>query len=244
MKINSKILHLPPFISTSWTEVSAIFMREHALHILMLTGEAIVVTGLPMELLHLIFKSHAEYLILSSAHPGLAPVPYQIVQLGSQLQAMQHGGDPVHTEIIRFNLDNMESFASAMQHNPAHAHIPNIPKEVINKIAQVAKIVAPEEISNLSHAEPHCNCPHCQLARAINNQEPLPAPAQAPIAEEPVSDADLKFQQWDIKESGHMLYSVTNRLDTQETYSVHLGEPVGCTCGKHGCEHILAVLRS
>ena len=40
------------------------------------------------------------------------------------------------------------------------------------------------------------------------------------------------------------LFTVINKLDQQEKYNVFLGEPVGCTCGKQGCEHMLAVLKS
>ena len=39
------------------------------------------------------------------------------------------------------------------------------------------------------------------------------------------------------------MFTVTNRLDKNEKFNVYLGKPIGCTCGKEGCEHILAVLR-
>ncbi len=83
--------------------------------------------------------------------------------------------------------------------------------------------------------EPHCNCPHCQIARAMHGIEKQEL-------EEPVSDEDLKFRDWEIKQTGEKLYSVTNPIDPSEQYTVFLGEPVGCTCGHSHCEHIKSVL--
>ncbi len=244
MKINQKILHLPPFISTSWSEVSTIFFRDEMLHISMLNGETVAIAGLPTEVNEMIFKAHLEYLTHESMNTSPPSIPYQILQIGSLPYlpgAPQQEETIMHTEVLRFNLDNMESMSSAMQHNPAHAHMPNIPKEIINKIAQVAKIVASDDIQNLPQAEPHCNCTHCQIARAIHNQEPI---SLTQPKEEIVTEKDLKFQQWDIVQTEGMFYSVINRLDAGEKYSVHLGHPIGCTCGITGCEHILAVLKS
>ncbi|MGH2612567.1 MAG: hypothetical protein ACRDFB_05905, partial [Rhabdochlamydiaceae bacterium] len=62
--------------------------------------------------------------------------------------------------------------------------------------------------------------------------------------EEEVSDEDLKFRTWDIKQENDKLYSVTNPLDKKEHYNVFLGKPLGCTCGNKNCEHIQAVLKS
>ena len=61
---------------------------------------------------------------------------------------------------------------------------------------------------------------------------------------EEVTDEDLKFRTWDIKQPGKKLYLVTNPLDNNENYNVFLGKPVGCTCGQKYCEHIKAVLNS
>ena len=48
----------------------------------------------------------------------------------------------------------------------------------------------------------------------------------------------------EITQTGDKLFTVVNKLDPQENYHVYLGHPVGCTCGKQGCEHILVVLKS
>ena len=124
---------------------------------------------------------------------------------------------------------------------------PDLPAEILEKIASIAKIIAPEDQNSLPKSEPHCNCFYCQVSRAIQagliHHEAGAKPQEEPN-EEPISDEDLSFQQWDILQASDNLYTVINRLDTQEKYNVFLGQPVGCTCGKLACEHILAVLKS
>ena len=154
--------------------------------------------------------------------------------------------------IFRFqgaNVENMETFGSSLLHNSAQANMPNLPEEVLNKIAAIAKIIAPGDIQNMPKPEPHCNCPHCQIARAIHSQSPEEIVEATPSIlvqkeEEVISEQELTFQQWEITQTDNKLYSVANRLDLLEKYNVYLGEPVGCTCGISGCEHILAVLKS
>jgi hypothetical protein len=62
--------------------------------------------------------------------------------------------------------------------------------------------------------------------------------------EEEIPDNELTFRDWDIRQTGDKLYTVTSRLDTSEQYNVFLGNPLGCTCGHDHCEHIKSVLES
>ncbi len=66
----------------------------------------------------------------------------------------------------------------------------------------------------------------------------------APLVEEEISSEELSFQQWEIVQTGENLYQVVNRLDRADSYRVYLGDTIGCTCGKDGCEHVIAVLKS
>ncbi len=253
MKITSKILHIPPHLSTSWTQVSAIYLKETDLIVSLIDGSTISIPGLSTADRDAIFTAYATYLEEHPTKPQERPIPFQLFQ-ASPLPNNIAGapfGEAEGTASIRFAFDSMESLTSAMQHNMAQANSPNMPKEILNKIASVAKIVAPGDIQNMPKPEPHCNCPHCQIARAIHQafdhpeETPVTAKVDSPqLEEDEVSDKDLSFQQWEINQTGDKLYSVTNRLDTQERYSVYLGHPVGCTCGNQGCEHILAVLKS
>jgi len=253
MKITSKLLHIPPYLSTSWVQIRTIYLKETDLVISLPQGE-ITIPGLSPEIREQIFAAYGTFLEepqtrISMPHQE-KPASFQLFQLSSN-----PGSIPPTTGIegatIRFGMDSLDSFSSAMQHNMAQSHMPNLPKEILEKIAAVARAVAPEEVPNMPKPEPHCNCTHCQIARAIHypmeetdNQLPSTPILEIEVKEEIISDADLSFQQWEINQTGEKLYAVANRLDSQERYSVYLGHPVGCTCGKHGCEHILAVLKS
>ena len=116
-------------------------------------------------------------------------------------------------------------------HDPNLKDSPDLPKELLEKVVGVARALGGAVFAD---NQPHCNCPYCQIARAI-----LPAEL-----EEQVSDDELHFREWDLKELRPDLYEVTNPLDPTESYQVFLGTPIGCTCGKSNCEHIRAVLNS
>lgn len=245
MKINPKYLHLPPHISTSWTQVRALFLKQGDLVVSLVDGTMIAIHGLQQEIIDTIFNAHAAFLETYFSRLERSPLPFQVFQMPPSGNPSQL--DPNDKTTMRFSFDNLESMASAMQHNPAQANMPNLPKEMVSKIAEIARVVAPDEVNNMPKAEPHCNCPHCQIARAIHQESPSEAVVDVPNQmnnEEPISDKDLAFQEWDIVKAGDKLYTVSNHLDQNEKYTVFLGDPVGCTCGKPGCEHILAVLKS
>ena len=128
-----------------------------------------------------------------------------------------------------------------LQHNPEQKDAPEIPPEVLNKIASIAKVLGLNDSALMPQAEPHCNCMFCQITRSLQGATSQPAITDA---EETISEADLHFRSWDIKEISERLYQVSNPLDPQEQYQVFLGEPLGCTCGEKNCAHIQAVLRS
>ena len=233
MNINKKILSLPPYISTSWSNVKSLHMEETTLIIRLNDGEAIKIPDLTPEIVETIFTAHASF----EEHQSDQPPPSRI-----NPQSL-FGNDDM---TFRFGFAGLDGLGTAMQHNPSQMNAPDIPTEVLEKIASIARVIVPEDPDAIPKPEPHCNCMHCQIARAIHlelEEEELEEEQEA-IIEEEVPTEELQFCQWDIQESGEDLYTVTNRLDEQEKYSVYLGHPVGCTCGKEGCEHILAVLRN
>lgn len=241
MKINNKILSIPPHISTCWSHISALHMKGMTLIVNLLDGEAIEIPNLDVSTIETIFNTHADFI---ERHPSDAPQLNMMHPFAGNLQTQ-----PLEAP-FRLTINTLDELGSVLHHNPSQANTPTIPKEILEKIILVTKIIAPEDIT-LPKAEPHCNCTHCQIARALGQAEepPLEVAALAPKQkglekEEVISDKDLKFQQWEIQPSGSQLYTVINRLDPHEKYSVYLGEPVGCTCGKAGCEHIISVLKS
>lgn len=239
MKITSKILSIPPYLSARWSQVHSLYMRESNLVICLADGNIVSIPNLTPHEIEAIFAAHSSF----SETQQEQSKPF------TPMQALPGvPGQNIENVAMHFNLENMEAFGSTFHHNPEHAHIPNFPPEILSKIAAIAKIVAPGELHNIPKPEPQCNCPHCQIARAIHGKSDTENKESyledSPGKEEVVHDKDLAFQQWEISEIGDKLYSVVNRLDHDEKYNVFLGEPVGCTCGISGCEHILAVLRA
>lgn len=236
MKINKKLLSIPPYISTSWDHIRSLRINHSSLIISLTDGTQVEIPDLKPEIIEAVFLGHASF--LDSPQEKKSPIKSLFSPDPNSMEA--EGEMP-----FRLGFGTFDALGSALQHNPAHANSPDLPKEMLNKIAAIAKIVAPDNSIEIPKAEPKCNCVHCQIARAIfqgvfgtheqNAEE---------VEEEIISAEDLKFQQWDIEQTGDKLYTVINRLDTKEKYSVYLGHPVGCTCGKEGCEHILAVLKS
>ncbi len=237
--INRKILSLPPYISTSWNNVSSLYAEnENGRNILVIelkAGSTIRIPQLDSDILTKVFQTHSRYLEESdkSETPKINPnevPPFNFDHFSSI-------GIP-----MKFGM-NLEGLGAAMQHNPSQANAPDLPKEVLDKISAVAKIMdADPSLTSSLKAEPHCNCMHCQIARALNGETREHSSHEE--VEEEVSDEDLKFKTWDIEQSGDKLYTVTNPLDKKEHYSVFLGEPLGCTCGQKNCEHIKAVLNT
>lgn len=231
MRINDKVISLPPYLSTTWNNISAIHMKGNILVITLHEGEIVNVPGLKQDVIDSIFDAHTSY--LDKQESGLVPQE-------SAAKIFNSSSPQAYEMPLRFGFGSMDSIGTAMQHNPSQANMPDLPPEILSKISAIAKIIAPEDIEVMPKAEQNCNCMYCQVARAVN-----PKPISEVVLEEIViSDAELQFQQWDIAQTGDKLFSVTNRLDTNEKYNVYLGSPVGCTCGREGCEHILAVLKS
>jgi len=212
MKISDKILSLPPYLSTPWKNVIALHVEPRPYGLVLAIDLA---TGVRIEVPNL-DKPTIEKIFEMHAQTFEEDKKIQIVfPLGA------------------------EGFSSMMQHNMDKADSADLPPELLEKAAAMTKSLGLFDASSLPQAEPHCNCPHCQILRALHE-----TPKQEQIEEEAVSDADLQFRTWDISQEADKLYTVKNPLDEKEHYSVFLGKPLGCTCGQKNCEHIQAVLKS
>lgn len=232
MKINDKILSIPPFLSTSWQNIAALKMEGSDLIIVLFQGGEVKVSGLANEIVEAIFTFHQKAL---ETKTFLRPPATSIAE-GFINQADQ---------ALRFGVIGMEAIGNAMQHSFEMRDAPALPPEILSKVEAVARVIAPDMKTELPKAEPHCNCPHCQIARAMQRglgvmKEEVP-PQNDTV---PVPTEELQFEEWKIEQAGDQLFTVSNKLDANEKYNVFLGNPVGCTCGKTGCDHILAVLRS
>jgi len=229
MNVNRKVLSVPPYISTSWKNITSIHLEEKhdrfVLVVLLNNDSRIEIPNLDQAIIDKIFAYHAKFVEEEAEN---IPTPKD-----SNMMSM---GIP-----FKFGLDSFESMGSAMQHNPNQANSPSLPPEVISKIANIVKVLGINDSEHLPKPEPHCNCLHCQIAKALQ----LSTGFVEENLDEKVSDEELKFKDdWEVEQTDKELYNVSNPLDPKESYSVFLGDPIGCTCGKKNCEHIKAVLRS
>ncbi|HSX10807.1 MAG TPA: hypothetical protein VLF94_03710 [Chlamydiales bacterium] len=223
MKITSTILSIPPYISTTWGNISSLHVKEergaYTLIVILKNRVQIEVPGLDKQGVDTVFEAHAHYAEESAPHKPTNPI------------------DGPFSFSLPLRADGpIDTLGAGMQHNPEQAGLPPIPPDVLKKLTLIARAFGLEDASALPKAEPHCNCVYCQVARALQDQDGEPV--------EEVTEQDLTFRDWEIKKTGDHLYIVTNPLDANEHYTVFLGTPIGCTCGSQNCEHIRTVLNS
>lgn len=241
MKINHKILSIPPYVSTAWKNVVSLHLEEDNLLVIgLFNGAKIEIPNLDLAVLNSVFASHEKFLeqeteapSVSQATPAEAPPSLFPPGLGDDSALMSIP--------LRFGMDG--NMGNLLQHNSESSDSPDLPAEVLDKIANISKAVGFENTENFPKPEPHCNCMHCQIMRKVHNEKDAP-PSNEMIEEEDVSDEDLRFREWDIEAKDGNLFEITNPLNATEHYTVYLGNPVGCTCGNANCEHIRAVLNS
>ncbi|MBA3238800.1 MAG: hypothetical protein H0T62_10715 [Parachlamydiaceae bacterium] len=245
MKIDNKILSVPPYISTLWKYVDGLYMRGATLVVTLFGGESVNIPGLNSEIIKSIFSAHVDSLeqearlqILNKSNLQQLPdMPFGL-PIFSQTFPMMTSGE----SSFQFGIGSMDGFATAMQHNPAQANAPDLPTEILQKIGAIVKIVAPEEVIENASAVQHCNCPHCQITRAIS-AEPEISNNEKCSEVQPLPSPETIFEKWKIQQAGDNLYKVIDSEDLAE-YQVSLSESISCSCGKQGCVHIIAVLKS
>lgn len=242
MKISHKIISIPPYISTHWKNVLSIHTIEESILVVTLAdGDAVYIPDLSPEQISQVFKAHTAYLEEMENEHSPSDKKNPRSQIENQFTAfIQSAFGAESGQPFQMSFSNLDNIQNVLQHNPQQADAPDLPSEMLEKVAAITKMMAPDP-SLLPKAEPHCNCIHCQIARSVSGQ-PKDEEPSSEMAE--VTSDDLQFQTWEIQQSGDKLFTVTNKLDRDEKYSVYLGEPLGCTCGKTGCEHIVAVLQS
>ncbi len=235
MKITSTILSIPPYISTTWRQISALHVHQaeeaNILVIDLTNGNQIEIPHLDDQELADIFHAHSSFLDKEGEKKPTVSGSSPLLSLHLPSQLLGEGLDKI---------------SGVLQHNPEAADTEDLPQDFLDKVASISQSFNREDVSNLPTPVEGCNCIFCQIARTIQIQmtpsaETIPTGEQA---EEEVSDEDLRFKSWDIQQRDPQLYEVINPLDKNEYYNVFLGNPVGCTCGTPHCEHIQAVLRS
>jgi hypothetical protein len=242
IRINSHILSIPPYISTSWSSIASLHVEQQAANLVLvvtlLNGNCIEIPHLEGSLLETIFSAHAKFLEQDQPAAQNSFPPKSLMQTSDIAQHLMSIELP-----SKSNLE-LEQIGGALQHNPEQADSPDLPSDLIHKIAQLSQAIGIDDPNALPQPEPHCNCMHCQIAKAMQKAINKVTEQEPEVSEEIVTDEDLTFRSWDIAQKDKQLFIVSNPIELKEQYTVFLGEPMGCTCGEKHCEHIRAVLHS
>lgn len=253
-QITDTFVSIPPYLSVRWSDVRSLAFEDEELIVSLKDGNQIYVPHLSKEDLEEIFEAH---LVVMNRSEELTSFDEDEMEESLTLRMDRHREPPVsevsssggEVPFLRMDLSQMGQVGTMMQHNPDQSDMPPIPPEVLAKIAKVAQALGPVDTATIPQPEPHCNCVHCQITRAIhqvNLGEEVTGREEEGEMEEEVSDEDLSFLDWIVIQDtdNEKMFTVTNPLNREEKYRVFLGEPVGCTCGEAHCEHIVAALQS
>ena len=168
-KINHKILSLPPYISTSWNNINTLHMKEiegvPTLVVVLHNGSTIEIPNLEPALVEQVFAAHGTFLEQETQEP-------QKESLKQYEPSQQQNGEMPFSIGIPFQMGGegnaLDNFGSLLHHNSEQANAPDLPPEILQKIAGISKALGMDlEQMSIPKAEPHCNCTYCQIARAI-----------------------------------------------------------------------------
>jgi hypothetical protein len=149
MKITPSLLSIPPYLSTSWSNIASLQTRPSAgaftLIVSLKGGSTIEVPGLDATAVEEIFAAHARY---AAEQTSLFPFPLPLSQDGQ-----------------------VGPLSDAMQHNPEQTGMPPLPPQILDRIATVAKAFGLDDTAILNAPEPDCGCLYCQVVRALHKEE-------------------------------------------------------------------------
>jgi hypothetical protein len=246
MRINHKILSIPPYISASWKNISSLKAEVASatpqnslfdLYIFLQDGSSVCIPAMDQAIVEAIFTAHAKYLETEISAPKQPPL--QMGPFSSETGTALLGGGMnflLPPELLA--VDELKPF---VQHSEIHSDFPSLPKELLEKVSNLARSLGIDGVKFVSKAEPHCNCPYCQITRCIAQE--IEAKQEELLLEEEVLEEDLRFPSWIIKSLDHHLYEVSHP-DYEQKNIVSLQSPIHCSCKNPGCEHIKAVLSS
>lgn len=237
MKITPKIFSVPPYISTRWEFILSLRVKEHDLLVTLKDGIVCTVPNLPQETIDQIFEFHVN---------SEEAVDQERENLQPLLESMRSGFKELMQMLSKLGANAIGSIGKALEHDPNNAKLPDLPSDMVKKVQMLLNIIPKNDILAMPVGIEGCHCMYCQinriLRRAISNEENGTPDVMADS--EPVEEKELQFSEWVVESTGEKLYKVSNKFNHSEEYRVFLGDPIGCTCGKPHCEHVLAVLRS
>ncbi len=249
MKINQRVLHIPPYISCKWSEIASIRVEtiegKDLLHVHLLSGAKATVLNLTQDEIDLIFKMHVHHLEEVAEEEEKFKNVKEIPFFSNLFQAPPMDAN-VATSFgapISFHLDANDPSSLFQGHNPQFSQSPPLPKEILDKITLIAKAIGGDMIKEVEPVE-LCNCFFCQIARALKNER---TEDRKPHVPKNLPKDLLRGgidPEWMVDEVGPHMFRVVSREEPEVIYQVYLGEPIGCSCGSNRCQHIIAALKS
>lgn len=233
--VTEKFLHISPYLSTTWSEVSSLRQEGPNLFIALKNFTEVKIPFLKEKQLEAIFTFHEKYLdhFFSAKQPLIESPPPFAQDLLSSFQ-------PSREKMLQFAIGTPGDI-SDMEHNPHLKDLPELDPEVIKKIVSIVKVLTPEgEEAFLSKESVEgCNCPACQIRHFLEKENQSGITQEEEFLEKPT-----EVMPWIISSVGENLYKVESKENPEEVAHVFLGNPLGCSCGEHGCPHLIAVLKS
>jgi hypothetical protein len=256
MKINRKILSIPPYISTSWEQVLALKTERQTqdlleLQISLKDGSTIKIPEMTDLVVEAIFSSHAKHLENPTTENKAQKENSFFMKEPPSTTLILEGPFPFSPGLLENpfllgggSMENLKNFMPVFQHDPEKSQEEILfPQSLIDKIVKVMKTLGVDKLNSLPKPEPHCNCPFCQISRSLRNS----LEKDSTEVEEEIQESDLSFRSWIIQPTSKSTYTVTHPDALHESYTVDLGSessPLSCSCGCNRCEHIRAVLSS
>lgn len=237
MKLTPKIFSIPPYISTRWEFVLSLRVTDDVLVVTLKDGTICTIPNLPKETIDQIFTLHTE---------AEESQDRERENLQPLLESMKAGFKDLMQMLSKLGSGTTGPLGKAIEHDPSNANLPELPPDMIKKVQMLLKVIPKEDILGMPQNVPGCHCMYCQINRILRQSIEVGEESEPDLLteSEPVEEKDLQFSEWIVEPLGDKLYKVTSALNHSEEYRVFLGDPIGCTCGKPRCEHILAVLRS
>lgn len=241
MKITPFLLSIPPHVSARWEYIQSLRVQENVLIVTLKDGSSCAIPGLTQEELSQIFTAFSSY----AQQPEREESKHDEIlkkDLSQLFEGIKKGFSDFVQAFAKTGVHSL-SFAKSLEHDPANAHLAPLLPDAKRRVEMLLQIVPEEEILSMPEPVQDCNCMYCQVQRLLR-EALFKKKHLGEEMGEPVDESELTFTEWTVEPLSDKLYAVRNKLNPQEEYRVFLGEPLGCTCGKANCEHILAVLRS
>ncbi len=133
MKVNEKIISIPPFISTHWNNVATIHMKGTILLVTLIDGDTISIPSLTPSAVETIFHFHALHLEQVAS----------IANATDNRKTPERGFIEQILEIpFRVGIGAIDGFSSSiMQHTSQQSEMPNLPKEFLDKVSEIVRTV-------------------------------------------------------------------------------------------------------